>query len=87
MAKGGKGVSGLGAVIIGAGLGVAAAVLSDKKNRKVIKKTVSDVVDEGEKRIDQARKYIDKVGAKASSKKAVKPKVVKRKKRRVPSKV
>ncbi len=87
MATGKKGVSGLGAVIIGAGLGVAAAVLSDKKNRKVIGKTVSDVVDEGEKRIDQARKYIDKVGAKASSKKAVKSKVVKRKKRRSPSKV
>lgn len=87
MAKGGKGVSKIGVAIVGAALGAAAVVLSDKKNRKVIKKTVSEAVDEGEKRIDQARKYIDKVGAKASSKKAVKSKVVKRKKRRSPSKV
>lgn len=87
MAKEGKGVSKIGVAIVGAALGAAAAVLSDKKKRKVIKKTVSDAVDEGEKRIDQARKYIDKVSAKASSKKAVKSKVVKRKKRRSPSKV
>lgn len=87
MEKRKKGVSKIGVAIVGAALGAAAAVLSDKKNRKAIKKTVSDVVDEGEKRIDQARKYIDKVGAKASSKKVVKSKVAKRKKRRSSSKV
>lgn len=81
MATGKKGVSGLGAAIFGAALGAAAAVLADKKNRKVIGKTVSDAVDEGEKRLDQARKYMDKVGAKAGGKRAVKSKAGKRKKR------
>lgn len=81
MAKVKKGGSGIGTVILGAALGVAATVLADKKNRKVIKKTVSDVVDEGEKRIDLARKYIDGVGAKAGRRNVKKLKVVKRKKR------
>jgi len=76
MATGKKGISAFGAAIFGAVLGAAAAVLADKKNRKVIKKTVSDAVDESEKRIDQARKYIDNVGVKA-----LKPKARKRKKR------
>lgn len=80
MATGKKGGR-FGAAIFGAALGAAAAILSDKKNRKVIGKTVSEAVDEGEKRLDQARKYIDNVGAKASGKGAVKSKAGKRKKR------
>lgn len=80
MATGKKGVSAFGAAIFGAAVGAAAAILSDKKNRKVIGKTVSEAVDQGEKRLDQARKYIDNVGAKPG-KKTVKSKARKRKKR------
>lgn len=76
-----KGVSGFGAAIFGAALGAAAAVLSDKKNRKAIEKTVSKAMDEGEKKFGQARKYIDSVGVKAGSRKAVKSKAGKRKRR------
>ncbi len=82
MATGKKGISAFGAAIFGVVMGAAAAVLADKKNRKVIGKTVSEAVDEGEKKIDQARKYLDSVGTKASSKKAVKPKAGKRKRKR-----
>lgn len=80
MATGKKGVSGIGVAILSAALGAAAVVLSDKKNRKVIGKTVSDAVDEGEKKLDQALEYIDKVGAKASSRNVAKSKAGKRKK-------
>lgn len=79
MATGKKGINGLGAAIFGAVLGAGAAVLADKKNRKVIGKTVSNVVDESEKKFDQARKYIDSVGAKASGRATAKSKSGKRK--------
>lgn len=83
MEKSKAAVSGLGAAVVGAAVGVTAAVLADKRNRKFIKKTVSDVMDEGEKRISQARKYIESVGVKGANGSAGKAIAAKGKKKRV----
>lgn len=75
MGKKKKGVSSIGVAIASAAIGAVAAVLANEKNRKIIEKTVSNVVDEGEKRVDKARQYIKKVGAKNKPQKALKAKV------------
>lgn len=61
MAKKGGILGSVIAAVVGAAAGATAVVLSDKKNRDAIKKTVGNVVEEGGEKLEEVGKMVEGV--------------------------